>query len=131
MKLQALCIAAALALVGPAFAAEDKHEHAHEHKPLHGGIVVEASHIDFELVARADVITLHVRDHGKPTPVKGGSGKLTLLSGATKSEAALAPAGDSSLEARGAFTLGAGTKIVATVQLPGRKPINVRFALKG
>ena len=131
MKLQALCIAAALALAGPAIAAEDKHEHAHEHKSLHGGIVVEASHIDFELVAKADVITLHVRDHGKPAPVKGGSGKLTLLSGATKAEATLAPAGDSSLQARGAFTLGAGTKIVATVQLPGRKPINVRFALKG
>ena len=129
MNLQTRRIAAALALAGPAVAA-DKHDHAHGHQPLHGGMVVEASDVDFELVARADVITLHVRDHGKPAPVKGGSGKLTLLSGTTKAEAALAPAGDSSLEARGAFALGAGTKIVATVQLPGRKPINVRFALK-
>lgn len=130
MKLQTLCIAAALALAGPAFAAEDKHEHAHEHKSLHGGIVVEAGHIDFELVAKGEVITLHLRDHGKPVAAKGASGKLTLLNGATKSEAALAPAGDSSLEARGAFKLGAGTKIVATVQLPSKQPINVRFALK-
>jgi hypothetical protein len=39
-------------LAGSAFAAGDKHDHAHEHKPLHGGVVVEVKDMDYELVAR-------------------------------------------------------------------------------
>ena len=58
MKTQALLasIALALALASTAFAAGDKHDHAHEHKPLHGGVVVEAKDIDFELVAKPTLI---------------------------------------------------------------------------
>ncbi len=116
----ALCLASATALA---------HGDAHEHKPLHGGVVVEASDMDFELVAKADRVALYVRDHGKPAALKGASGKLTLLTGSQKHEAALAEAGDR-LEAAGPFVLAAGTKVVATVQLAGRKPANVRFVLK-
>ena len=46
-----------LGLAGSAFAAGDKHDHAHEHKPLHGGVVVEVD-MDYELVANATVIQL-------------------------------------------------------------------------
>ncbi|RZI98250.1 MAG: hypothetical protein EOP39_27090 [Rubrivivax sp.] len=59
----------------------------------------------------------------------GGRAKLTLLSGAEQSQVDLAPAGDK-LQATGNFKVAAGTKIVATVQLQGRKPANVRFAIK-
>jgi hypothetical protein len=110
--------------------AADKHDHGHEHKPLHGGVVVEASDMDFELVATAEAITLHVRDHGKPASVKGATGKVTVLSGTEKVEAMLAPAGDDKLQAKGSFKVGAGTKVVATVNLAGKKPVNVRFAIK-
>ncbi|MBK6853387.1 MAG: hypothetical protein IPG93_17860 [Burkholderiales bacterium] len=130
MKTRQLFACVALTLAGSAFAAGDAHNHTHEHKPLHGGIVVEASDIDFELVARADVITLYVRDHGKPAATLGATGKLTLLSGADKAEAVLAPAGDNKLEAKGSFKVAPGTKLVATVTLAGKKAVNVRFAIK-
>ena len=66
MKTQALLASITLALAGSAFAAGDKHNHAHEHKPLHGGVVVEVKDIDYELVASPTALRLYVRDHGKP-----------------------------------------------------------------
>ena len=52
-----LLIATALAL--SAFAAED-------HAPKHGGVVVETKAGDLELVAKPELIVIHVSDHGKP-----------------------------------------------------------------
>ncbi len=103
---------------------------SHDHSPKHGGVVAEANDLDFELVARPDRLTLHVRDHGKPMPMQGASARLTLLTGTERSEAVLAPAGSDRLEAQGTFKLAPGTKVVAAVTLPGRKSANVRFALK-
>ena len=125
MKTQTFIAALLFAVSGATLAAGK-----HEHKPLHGGVVVEASNMDFELVAKSDVITIHVRDHGKSASVKGATGNLTLLIGSAKSEATLTPAGDDRLEARGSFQVAAGTKIVASINLIGKKPINVRFAIK-
>jgi len=127
MKLETLLSAAALAFASHAFAAD---EHSHGAKPLHGGIVTEASDIEFELVAKAEAITLYVRDHGKAVATQGATGKLTVLTGADKADGVLTPAGDDKLEAKGSFKLGPGTKLVATVNLQGKKPINMRFALK-
>ena len=129
MKTKTLFAALLIAVSGATVAA-GKGDHSHEQKPMHGGLVVEASDLAFELVAKSDVITIHMRDHGKSVSVKGATGKLTLLSGSAKSEATLAPAGDDKLEARGSFQVAAGTKIVATINLNGKKPINVRFAIK-
>lgn len=129
MKIAASLSALALCLSGAAFAVDD-HKHGHEHKPLHGGVVVEANDIDFELVATADSIALFVRDHGKAASTQGATAKVTLLNGTEKTEATLAPAGDNKLEAKGAFKVGSGTKAVASVTLAGRKPVNVRFAIK-
>ena len=132
MKLRNLPAAAALAFVvasGGALAASD-HSHGVEAKPLHGGIVAVASDLEFELLAKADGVTLYVRDHGKPALTLGASAKLTILSGSDKAEAALVPAGDNKLEAKGSYKLGAGTKFVATVSLQGKNPVNVRFVSK-
>ncbi|HAG76626.1 hypothetical protein [Caldimonas aquatica] len=128
MKLSKLITLAALVAVGPAFAA-DKHAHAHEHESMHGGLVVEVKDVDLELVAKPDVIQLHLRDHGKPVDVTNGSAKLTLLSGTDKQEVELKPAGDR-LEAKGSFKVGAGTKLVAVVTLPGKPSTTARFTLK-
>ena len=122
-------LALTISVSGTAFAAGD-HAHGHDHKPLHGGIVVEANDMDYELVAKPDTLTLHLRDHGKPTKTEGVSAKLTLLNGTEKSEAVLAPAGEGKLEAKGSFKVAAGTKVVALVTLPGKKTANVRFAVK-
>jgi hypothetical protein len=129
MKTQTLFAAIALALAGSAFAAGDKHDHAHEHKPLHGGVVVEVKDIDYELVAQPTVIQLHWRDHGKPADVSKASAKLTLLNGTEKQEVELKPAGDK-LEAAGTFKVGPGTKVVALLTVAGKPAGTVRFALK-
>ena len=128
MKTKTLLSSIALTLATTAFAAGEKHEHAHEHKPLHGGVVVEVKDIDYELVAKPTVIQLHLRDHGKPADVSKATAKVTLLSGTEKQEVELKPAGDK-LEATGSFKVGAGTKAVAVVSVAG-KAATVRFSIK-
>jgi hypothetical protein len=128
MKLPALIVTIALAAAGIAHAAGEKHDHAYEHKPLHGGVLVEVRGMDYELVAKPAVIQLYLRDHGKPADVSKASAKVTLLTGTEKQEIELKPAGDK-LQATGTFNVGAGTKAVAVVTVAG-KPVTARFALK-
>lgn len=104
-------------------------EHGHDHKPLHGGILAESGPTEYELVAKADAITLHAREKGKAVNVQGARAKLTILSGGEQSVVELKPANDR-LQAAGSFKVTPGTKIVATVELQGRKPANLRFAVK-
>jgi hypothetical protein len=124
MKTQALFASITLALAGSAFAAGDKHDH----KPLHGGVVVEVKDMDYELVAKPTMIQLHLRDHGKAADLSKATAKLTLLTGTEKQEVELKPAGDK-LEATGSFKVGPGTKAVAIVTVAG-KPSTARFTLK-
>lgn len=128
MKLQALIATIALAAAGIAHAAGEKHDHAHEHKPMHGGVVVEVKDTDYELVAKPAVIQLYLRDHGKATDVSKASARITLLTGTEKQEVELKPAGDK-LEVTGSFKVGPGTKAVAVVTVNG-KPATARFTLK-
>ena len=112
----------ATAATSPAFAAED-------HKPKHGGVVVETKAGDMELVAKPDLIVIHVSDHGKAMKLSSATGKVTVFNGNDKTEAPLALAGDK-LEAKGSFKVGAGTKLVAVVTLPGKPSTTARFTLK-
>jgi hypothetical protein len=100
----------------------------HEHKPLHGGVVVEVKDMDYELVARADVVQLYLRDHGKAVNINKSTAKVTFLTGAEKTEVELKSVGDK-LEAKGAFKLAAGTKAVASVTVDGKQS-SARFVLK-
>lgn len=121
-------VVAALAIfTAGAVQAADKHHD--DHTPLHGGIVQGGKEVDFELVAKPELLQLYLRDHGKPRGVTGVGAKVTLLNGSEKQEVTLAEAGDR-LEAKGAFKVGAGTKALATVTLPGKPAVAVRFALK-
>lgn len=128
MKTHAFFAAFTLALAVSAHAAGE-HKHAHEHKPLHGGVVVEVKDTDYELVAKPASIQLYLRDHGKPSDVSKASAKLTLLSGTEKQEVELKPAGGK-LEATGSFKLGPGTKVVAVVSIAGKPAGTARFVLK-
>ena len=103
---------------------------AHDHAPKFGGIVTEGKAFDAELVAKADLITVHLSDHGKPLATKDAKGKITLLNGPDKSEAELLPAGESRMESKGKFIVGQGTKSVVVITLDGKKPSTFRFALK-
>lgn len=122
-------IAAALSIgfAGTAYAASG-HDHGHEHKPLHGGLVTEVKDVDYELVAKSDAIQLHLRDHGKPVDVSKAGAKLTLLSGTEKQEVELTPAG-AFLEAKGSFKT-TNAKVVVLVSQPGKTAATVRFVLK-
>ena len=104
--------------------------HGDDHKPQHGGVVAATADMDYELVARADLLTLHLNEHGKPGNAQGASARITLLNGTDKTEVVLAPVGPSRLEAKGSFKIAPGTKAVALVTLPGKKPANVRFVVK-
>ena len=102
----------------------------HDLTPRHGGAVVEVKDVVYELVATPDALTLYLDDHGRKIDTTGGTAKVTLLNGAEKSEATLAPAGDNKLEAKGAFKVGSGTKAVAVVTLAGKAPATARFSIK-
>ena len=102
--------------------------HGHGDKPLHGGLVTEIKDMDYELVAKPDVLQLYVRDHGKPVDVSRATAKITLLSGSDKQEIDLKPSGDK-LEAKGSFKVAPGTKVVAQVNLAS-KAATARFVLK-
>ena len=102
---------------------------AHTDKPKHGGVVQAASDLSFELVPKGDVATIYIEDHGKPLSTAGMSGKLIVLNGTVKSEAALKPAGGNRLEARG-VKLDKGAKAVASVTTQKDKTISVRFSMR-
>jgi hypothetical protein len=95
---------------------------------MQGGVLSTVKDVDYELVAKSDVLQLYVRDHGKPVDVSKTTAKVTLLSGSEKQEVELKPIGDK-LEAKGSFKISAGTKVVAQVISAG-KTSSVRFALK-
>lgn len=102
----------------------------HDHGPKFGGIVAEGKGFDAELVAKPDLITVHVSDHGKPMMTKGAKGKITMLTGADKTEVELTPAGDSRMEAKGKFNVSAGTKAVVVITPEGKSASTVRFTIK-
>lgn len=122
MELKIILIAAVIAVATPAFAKGD-------HTSKHGGIFVETKALDFEIVARPDMIRVYVADHGKPVKLEGAKGKVTLLNGSDKSEVELVPAGDK-LEAKGSFKMGKGTKGIASVTLAGKSAAIARFEVK-
>ena len=100
MKTPALLAAIALALASPAFAASD-HKRGHEHKPMHGGVVVEFKDMDYELVAKPSAIQLYLRGHGKPADMSKASAKLTLLTGTEKQEVRIQPSGRPAVQPSG------------------------------
>ncbi|EXI67279.1 MAG: hypothetical protein AW08_02114 [Candidatus Accumulibacter adjunctus] len=121
---------AAIALgTSPIAHAAGGHDHGTDHKPAHGGLVVESHHLDFELVVKPEALQLFVRDHGKPVDVSKATGKLTLLSGNEKLELPLTPAGDH-LASKGNYTLQAGRPVIAQVVFPGKASVAARFVLR-
>lgn len=123
----ALAVAFSLVASSTAFAVGG---HGDDHKPKFGGIVSESKAFDVELVAKPDLITVYLSDHGKPMSAKGAKGKVTLLSGTDKAEADLAPAGDNKMQAKGNFNVAAGTKALVTITAEGKPLSSLRFTLK-
>ena len=103
-----------------------KHE---ESKPRHGGVVVEVNEVDYELVARDGGFVIHVADHGKPVSTKGWSGTISTVGG-EKASADLVSSGENLFEAKGNLKTKPGSRLLATIHAPGKKPVQVRFTTK-
>lgn len=126
MKLKALfTIAFVFAAAGGIASVQAKDDHT----PKHGGIFVETKALDFEVVAKPELIQVFVTDHGKAVQLTGAKAKVTLLNGADKTEVELAPAGDK-LEAKGNYKVAKGTKGIASVTLAGKPAAVARFEIK-
>lgn len=110
-----LWAAAALGLSAPSFNAALAHG---EGKPSHGGVVAAASDLHGELVGTTTGAALYIDDHGK----------LSVLNGTERSEAALVVAGDR-LEAQ-SVKLVRGARVVASLTTPARKAATVRFTIR-
>jgi hypothetical protein len=108
--------------------AADKHEDEHkEHAAHHGGVVVNAKHTEFELLAKRELITIHVSEDEKPVSTKGARASITLDDGTVVK---LLPAGGNKLEAKGTFKTAPGSKWIASVALAGKKTDKLQFVLK-
>jgi len=118
----AAVLAAVLAASSPAALAHGAHD------PIYGGVTAEAEHLSFELVAKEDGARIYLMDHEEEQDASAFSGKLTVLKGREKSEAALQPAGGNQLQAKG-IQLASGDKVVAAVKA-GDKTYTVRFVVK-
>lgn len=123
MKSFVLSILMVLCGVSPALAAGE------DHKPKHGGVVVETKSGDLELVAKPEQIHLYVSDHGKATKLTSGGGKVTVFNGSEAKEAPLTLVGDR-LEAKGSFKVVSGTKVLAEVSVNGKPAVAARFTVK-
>ncbi|TAG77098.1 MAG: hypothetical protein EAZ24_07985 [Burkholderiales bacterium] len=127
MKITALFLATAITFGSSSVFAAGNHDHS----PKHGGIIAEGKSFDVEFVGKPDSLALHVSDHGKPMLVKGATAKITMLNGTTKTEAELKPTDDGrKLEAKGAFTVTKGTKLISVITLAGKSPTTLRFEVK-
>ncbi len=130
MRLHHLLLSLALSLGGNAYAGGELKHDDHGHQPQNDGIVSEAQHMDFEFVVRGDVVALYVRDHGQPVKVDGATAKVTVLSGKVKTTMDLKASGPGLLSTSGHVAPPPGSKVLALISLPGKKPIQVRFAVK-
>ena len=102
---------------------------ADDHKPKHGGIVVDAKTVDLEVVAKDGLIVIYPSDHGKPMKITSASGKVTVFSGKDKVELPLVLVADR-LEAKGSFAVGTGTRVLTEVALNGKPAVAARVTLK-
>lgn len=82
-------------------AAADKH--GHDHKPRPGVLFAEAAGLDFELVAKADNLTLYVIEEGKPVETT---------------------------DANGSINMGVGVRVAVAVPLAGKPEAKLNFRLK-
>lgn len=125
--LTSLALLAVFSVSGPASAGEG---HGHDSKPLHGGVLASANDLDFELVVKADRLTLYIADHGKPVAVVGAKATATVHAGSNKTVVVLEPGGDNVMVGKGSFKTGVGVRVAATVTLVGKPETKVNFRLK-
>lgn len=95
---------------------------------LHGGQVSTVQKYQYELVVKADEVSVYVTDHaGKKIDTRGATGTATLLSGKSKASVQLTPAGDNQMKGSGKFELAPDMKVVVSIALAGQPALQGRF----
>ena len=113
-------------LSGSSLAAEPGHSHG----PRYGGVAREVGEVTYELVAKPDVMTLYVSDHGKPLPMRDATAEATVYAGNERATVRLVPAGEHTLMAKGSFKTGVGVRVAVTVMRPKQKDLRLTFNLR-
>lgn len=107
------------------------HAHAEHGQPQYGGIYGEAGAFQAELVIKDAQATLYLSNHGEALSAQGASGKLTVMgTDGKRSSVNLSPAAGNQLVAKLESKPAAGSKIIASVVLPGRQPANIRYVIE-
>ena len=78
------------ALMSTTILANSSHDHATDHKPMHGGLYDRGA-FDFELVVKQGEVKLYVTDHGQAVGLAGATASLTILEGNKKFNVELRP----------------------------------------
>lgn len=130
--LAALSLLAATGLTfSPAVYAGEGHSHGpNGHKPVHGGQFTEVGNSGFELVAKADSISLYVSEQGQPIATTGAKATATVFAGSDKTSVTLEPAGENRLVAQGKFKTGLGVRVAISLTLAGKSEQKLNFRLK-
>jgi hypothetical protein len=114
-----------------AFPAAAFAQHAHDHKPKHGGTLRETGGFVYELKAGPARIEVWVTDEAdKPVPVRGSTAKVTLIDSGKRVEVPLVPGDDNRFAATGDFALKPGMSALLEVAVGGRNVAKLRYTLK-
>lgn len=94
----------------------------------HGGQLRMVQQYHYELVVKANEVSVYVTDHGgKKFDTRGVTGTATLLSGKSKASVKLMPAGDNQMKGSGKFELAPDMKVVVSIALAGQPALQGRF----
>lgn len=119
-------LALALLFSQGAFAHSD--EYLDTQTAPHGGQLRMVQQYHYELVVKADEVSVYITDHaGKKFDTRGATGTATLLSGKSKASVQLTPAGDNQMKGSGKFELAPDMKAVVSVALAGQTALQGRF----
>lgn len=103
-------------------------EHLDTQTAPHGGQLRTVQQYNYELVVKADEVSVYVTDHdGKKFDTRGATGTATLLSGKSKTSVKLMPAGDNQMKGSGKFELAPDMKVVVSIALAGQTALQGRF----
>jgi hypothetical protein len=101
---------------------------AHDIKPQHGGRTAEAGDYHIELVAKADVVEVHLANHdNKSIPAAGYKGLAILNIGGKSQRIVLAPGGGSILSGKAGGSIQGPPKGVVQITPPKGKTVQARF----
>lgn len=93
-----------------------------------GGQLRMVQQYHYELVVKANEVSVYVTDHGgKKFDTRGATGTATLLSGKSKASVKLMPAGDNQMKGSGKFELAPDMKVVVSIALAGQPALQGRF----